>query len=149
MNRLYSEDRLQIQPAFVYAVLAMARLMKSSKLESGSVGLSQAMDLINEAHAAYKDAVELQCLDISLVEAAFVSSFPASIAKDLITPRLRFCHSLNHLSIPNTPLSGYELLLLILMHSFEICHSQISILMIVLLAGFLQDACLSSYLTSL
>lgn len=90
MSRLYSEDRLQIQPAFVYAVLAMASLMKSSKLEAGSVGLSQAMDLINEAHIAYKDAIELHWLDVTLVEAAFVCSYLPSSTEVLITPHVDF-----------------------------------------------------------
>jgi len=75
MKRLYSEERLHIQPAFIYAVLALARLMRSSKLEGGSVGLSHALDLVNQAHAAYKDAIELHWLDVTLVEAALVRLF--------------------------------------------------------------------------
>ena len=79
MKRLYSDDRLQIQPAFIYSVLAMGKLMKSSKLEGGSLGLSQAMELVNNAHAAYKDALELRWVDATLAEAALVRYFSLSV----------------------------------------------------------------------
>lgn len=78
MKRLYSEDRLHIQPAFIYAALALAKLLRSSKLETGSVGLSDALEFVHQAHAAYKDAIDFQWVDTTLAEAAFVGSFSRS-----------------------------------------------------------------------
>ncbi|KAF9524627.1 hypothetical protein CPB83DRAFT_797695 [Crepidotus variabilis] len=87
MRRIYSEEqRLKIQPAFIYAVLAMAKLMKSSKLDEGSGGLSQAMELVNQAHAAYKDAIELRWFDVTLAEAALILALFESSAHPQHSP---------------------------------------------------------------
>ena len=75
MKQLYSEERRHIQPAFVYAVLGLAKLLRSNKLENGSAGLSQSLEFVRQAHVAYKDSVDLHWLDITLVEAAFVRTF--------------------------------------------------------------------------
>lgn len=85
MHRIYSEERHQIQPAFIYAVLAMAKLMRSSKLEDGSTGLMQATELVKLAHAAYKDAISLRRFDETLAEAALVIYFilPSTIRSHL------------------------------------------------------------------
>jgi hypothetical protein len=72
MKRLYSEERLHIQPAFIYAVLAFAKLLRSSKLETGTTGLSYAFDFVHQAHDAYKNAIDFHWLDTTLAEAAFV-----------------------------------------------------------------------------
>jgi len=54
------------------SVLAMAKLMKSSALEDGTMGLQGAMILANEAHAAFDDAIRLHWFDASLAEAGLV-----------------------------------------------------------------------------
>ena len=84
-KRLYSEDRLHIQPAFIYGVLALARLLRASKLESGPAGLSHALEFVHQAHAAYKDAIDFHWLNTTLVEAAFVG-FLLDVAKNLMNP---------------------------------------------------------------
>jgi len=47
--------------------------MKSSTVEGSSLGLQQAMILGNDAHAAFRDAVNLQWIDATLAEAALVT----------------------------------------------------------------------------
>jgi hypothetical protein len=86
MKRLYSEERIQMQPAFIYGVLALAKLLRSSKLETGSAGLSDALEFVHQAHTAYKDALDLHWLDATLAEAAFVSSLSdvLDVLRDLI-----------------------------------------------------------------
>jgi hypothetical protein len=77
IRRLHRDDeRLHIQPAFMLSVLAMAKLMKSSALEDGAMGLQGAMILANEAHAAFNDAIRLHWFNASLAEAGLVSSTP-------------------------------------------------------------------------
>jgi len=108
MKRLYSEERLHIQPAFIYAVLALAKLLRSSKIETGSAGLSHALELVHQAHAAYKDAIDLHWLDATLAEAAFVSSLSDALQNLLYSCRFSPC--LKSLPTPNIPPNGYELL---------------------------------------
>ena len=73
IRRLHRDDeRLHIQPAFMLSILAMAKLMKSSALEDGTMGLQGAMILANEAHAAFDDAIRLHWFNASLVEAGLV-----------------------------------------------------------------------------
>ncbi|KIM45747.1 hypothetical protein M413DRAFT_17514 [Hebeloma cylindrosporum] len=73
IRRLHRDDeRLHIQPAFMLSVLAMAKLMKSSSLEDGAMGLQGAMILANEAHAAFDDAIRLHWFDASLAEAGLI-----------------------------------------------------------------------------
>lgn len=69
------ESRLRIQPAFVLAGLAMAKLMKSSSVELGKGGLQESLALIDDAHAAYGEALEYGWLDGTLAEAALVCFF--------------------------------------------------------------------------
>ena len=69
---LRDDERLRIQPAFILACLALAKLMKSSTMEESSLGLQQAMILGSDAHAAFRDAVSLQWIDATLAEAALV-----------------------------------------------------------------------------
>ncbi|KAF8814824.1 hypothetical protein BYT27DRAFT_7156612 [Phlegmacium glaucopus] len=69
---LHDDERLRIQPAFILACLALAKLMKSSTMEGSSLGLQQAMILGSDAHAAFRDAVSLQWIDATLAEAALV-----------------------------------------------------------------------------
>jgi len=68
----HDDDRLHIQPAFILSVLAMAKLMKSSSLEGGTLGLQGAIMLSNAAHAAFDDAIRLQSFNPTLAEAALV-----------------------------------------------------------------------------
>lgn len=70
---LRDDERLRIQPAFILACLALAKLMKSSTMEGGSLGLQQAMMLGRDAHTAFRDAVNLQWIDATLAEAALVT----------------------------------------------------------------------------
>jgi hypothetical protein len=70
---LRDDERLRIQPAFILACLALAKLMKSSTMEGSSLGLQQAMILGSDAHAAFRDAVSLQWIDATLAEAALVT----------------------------------------------------------------------------
>ena len=69
---LRDDERSRIQPAFIFACLALAKLMKSSTMEGSSLGLQQAMILGGDAHAAFRDAVNLQWIDATLAEAALV-----------------------------------------------------------------------------
>lgn len=69
---LRDDERSRIQPAFILACLALAKLMKSSAMEGSSLGLQQAMILGSDAHAAFRDAVSLQWIDATLAEAALV-----------------------------------------------------------------------------
>ena len=71
------------------SVLAMAKLMKSSALEDGAMGLQGAMILANEAHAAFDDAIRLHWFNASLAEAGLVSLTP--IRRLLHHPNSCFC----------------------------------------------------------
>ncbi|KAF8993841.1 hypothetical protein BDQ17DRAFT_1311941 [Cyathus striatus] len=82
-TRLSNEtERLQIQPAFIFAALALAQLMRSSSTEQGPQGVRRAIQLRNQAEIAYRDAVQHGWLDASLAEAALIlalfesSSYP-------------------------------------------------------------------------
>ena len=72
---LRDDERLRIQPAFILACLALAKLMKSSTMEGSSPGLQQAMILGSDAHTAFHEAVRLQWIDATLAEAALVICF--------------------------------------------------------------------------
>ena len=70
---LRDDERLQIQPAFILACLALAKLMKSSTMEGSTLGLQQAMILGSDAHSAFRDAVNMQWIDATLAKAAMVT----------------------------------------------------------------------------
>jgi hypothetical protein len=142
-KRLYSEDRIQMQPAFIYAVLALAKLLRSSKLETGSAGLSHALEFVHQAHTAYKDAIDLRWLDATLAEAAFVSSLSdaSDALRELMT--FRFWPCSKSLLILNILPNGYEHLLSILISLSETYPSQLSTLMIVLPVAFRPVLCQS------
>lgn len=75
MKKLFGNDRYRIQPCFILSGLAMAKLMKSSFIEEGQIGLQQAMMLASDAHAAFQDAVAINWIDHTVAEAALVSLF--------------------------------------------------------------------------
>lgn len=51
----------------------MAKLMKSSSMEDGVIGLQHAMMLAQDAHTAFEDALRSNWVDPVLAEAALVS----------------------------------------------------------------------------
>jgi len=73
IKRLYNEDqRCLIQPAFIYAVLAMATLMKSSEMEFRAPGRERALWLRNSAQSHLEDSYKKDWVDATLAEAALV-----------------------------------------------------------------------------
>lgn len=64
--------RVHLQPALVFAALAMANLMKSSELERGSRGRTLALALRDEAQRLLEAACNSQTLDYMVAEAALV-----------------------------------------------------------------------------
>ncbi|KAJ8501742.1 hypothetical protein ONZ45_g12033 [Pleurotus djamor] len=68
------EDRLNIQPSFILAGLALATLMKSSELEHGAQGRSRALWLRDAAQTALDAAWSSEWVDAQLAEAAFMLS---------------------------------------------------------------------------
>lgn len=73
MKQLLSDiERLLIQPSFILASLAMAKLIKSSTVEEGHNGLHQATMLVSDAHRAFQYAFRAGWMDAALAEAALV-----------------------------------------------------------------------------
>ncbi|KAH9969311.1 hypothetical protein BGW80DRAFT_1335542 [Lactifluus volemus] len=64
--------RTHIQPALVYACLAMAMLMKSSEIELGASGRAHALRLRDTAQAHLRQSWDVQQVDLGLAEAAMV-----------------------------------------------------------------------------
>jgi len=85
----------------------MSKLMKSSALEGGTLGLQGAMILANEAHAAFDDAIRLQSFDPTLAEAGLVCSIPhRGLFGDAdVRSFERYLLFLNPLPTPNTRLA--------------------------------------------
>ncbi|KAF9552718.1 hypothetical protein CPC08DRAFT_714372 [Agrocybe pediades] len=73
IKQLFRDDlRLRIQPSFILAALAMAKLMKSSCVEGGAQGLRDSMVLAEDAHKAFSEALAFNWVDATLVEAALI-----------------------------------------------------------------------------
>ncbi|KAI0291612.1 hypothetical protein B0F90DRAFT_1671449, partial [Multifurca ochricompacta] len=64
--------RAQMQPALVYACLAMAMLMRSSEIEHGAGGRALALRLRDAAQAHLQESWNIQWIDLGLAEAAMV-----------------------------------------------------------------------------
>ena len=61
-----------MQPALVYAYLAMARFVRSSEIELGARGRVQALRLRDVAQAHLQESWRMQWIDLGLAEAAMV-----------------------------------------------------------------------------
>lgn len=76
LKRLWDpQERLSIQPAFILAGLAMANLIRSSEVEGGAEGRTRAGWLRTEADRYMDKAVQSNCIDASLAQAALVRHF--------------------------------------------------------------------------
>lgn len=62
-----------MQPAVIYAGLALATLMKSSQLELGTAGSNRALWLRDAAQSNMEQSLSSQWIDVPLAEAALVS----------------------------------------------------------------------------
>ncbi|KAI9508507.1 hypothetical protein F5148DRAFT_890384 [Russula earlei] len=67
-----SNARTHMQPALVYACLAMAMLVRSSEIERGASGRAHALRLRDAARAHLHESWNLQWVDLGLAEAAMV-----------------------------------------------------------------------------
>ena len=61
-----------MQPALVYAYLAMAKFVRSSEIELGARGRAQALTLRDLAQAHLEESWNMQWIDLGLAEAAMV-----------------------------------------------------------------------------
>jgi hypothetical protein len=61
-----------MQPALIYACLAMAKLIRSSEIELGASGRVHALGLRSAAQAHLRESWNIQWLDLGLAEAAMV-----------------------------------------------------------------------------
>jgi hypothetical protein len=68
----HEQYRARIHPGFIWACLAMARLMRSSSVEDGQAGLQIALALFQEA----KNALEIAWADPTYAYAALVRHSP-------------------------------------------------------------------------
>ncbi|KAK2464793.1 hypothetical protein APHAL10511_003211 [Amanita phalloides] len=91
------ERRIHIQPAFVYAGMALATLMKSSEKGRGATGRNAAMHFASSAQAAYKTSYRAGWIDVKLAGAAFIMSlFESSVHPSYDPDRLsRALHELD------------------------------------------------------
>ncbi|TFK16655.1 hypothetical protein FA15DRAFT_741029 [Coprinopsis marcescibilis] len=72
-KRLWQEEhRATVHPAFIYAALALARLMRSSNFGGESGGLNMALSYRNEAVRAMRESKDQRYVDLTLVEAALI-----------------------------------------------------------------------------
>jgi hypothetical protein len=77
MRTLFSpEEQPRMQPALVYAGLALATLMKSSELELGAAGRTRAVWLRDAAQTNLEQSLANQWIDLPLAEAALVRRLP-------------------------------------------------------------------------
>lgn len=61
-----------MQPALIYACLAMAKLIRSSEVELGANGRDQALGLRDAAQAHLRESWNIRWVDLGLAEAAMV-----------------------------------------------------------------------------
>lgn len=67
-----AHSRAHMQPALVYAYLAMARFVRSSEIELGARGRMHALRLREMAQAHLQNSLNIQWIDLGLAEAAMV-----------------------------------------------------------------------------
>ncbi|KAG5637497.1 hypothetical protein H0H81_004370 [Sphagnurus paluster] len=83
---LDEELRLSIQPAFIYAGLAMATLMKSSEVEFKAPGRERALWLRSTAQTYLDNSINSQWVDASLAEAALIIALFETSAHPMYNP---------------------------------------------------------------
>ncbi|KAG5351414.1 hypothetical protein C0989_006524 [Termitomyces sp. Mn162] len=81
-----SEARLSIQPALIYAGLAMATLMKSSEAEFKAPGRERALWLRDNAAKLIQNSIESEWIDASLAEAALIIALFETSAHPMYNP---------------------------------------------------------------
>ncbi|KAG5642774.1 hypothetical protein DXG03_002119 [Asterophora parasitica] len=87
MKNLQDEElRLSIQPALIYAGLAMATLMKSSEVEFKAPGRERALWLRATAQTSLEASMASQWIDPSLAEAALILALFESSAHPMYNP---------------------------------------------------------------
>lgn len=91
----HPEERLFIQPAFIFAVLAMAKLMKSSSIELGVQGVRAAITYSVDANNALAEAIRNNWTDYNLAEAALVRSITLLLPLIIFIVYPRFLPFLN------------------------------------------------------
>lgn len=69
-------ERMKIQPAFIFAGLALAQLLRSSRAEQGLMGMEKAVRLRDQANEAIDQALHAGQLHADLAKARFVSRTP-------------------------------------------------------------------------
>ncbi|KAG6830738.1 hypothetical protein H0H87_007214, partial [Tephrocybe sp. NHM501043] len=80
------EARLSIQPAFIYAGLAMATLMKSSEMEYKAPGRERALWLRDTAETFIQSSISREWIDASLAEAALIIALFETSAHPMYNP---------------------------------------------------------------
>ncbi|KAF8069868.1 hypothetical protein FPV67DRAFT_1414189 [Lyophyllum atratum] len=80
------ELRLSIQPAFIYAGLAMATLMKSSEVEFKAPGRERALWLQGTAQTYLETSLASEWIDASLAEAALILALFETSAHPMYNP---------------------------------------------------------------
>ncbi|KAG6860778.1 hypothetical protein C0995_007682 [Termitomyces sp. Mi166 len=80
------EARLSIQPALIYAGLAMATLMKSSEVEFKAPGRERALWLRDTATMFIQSSINSEWIDASLAEAALIIALFESSAHPMYNP---------------------------------------------------------------
>jgi hypothetical protein len=73
------DERSRMQPALIYAGLALATLMRSSELELCGGGRSRALWLRDAAQTDLEQSLSTQWIDLQLAEAALVRHFVALV----------------------------------------------------------------------
>ena len=73
------DERSRMQPALIYAGLALATLMRSSKLELCGGGCSRALWLRDAAQSNLEQSLSTQWIDLQLAEAVLVRHFVALV----------------------------------------------------------------------
>ncbi|KAG6852934.1 hypothetical protein C0991_008048 [Blastosporella zonata] len=80
------ESRLSIQPAFIYAGLAMATLMKSSEVEYKAPGRERALWFRDNAETFIQRSINSERMDASLAEAALIIALFETSAHPMYDP---------------------------------------------------------------
>jgi hypothetical protein len=88
----------------------MAKLMKSSSMEDGLIGLQHAMMLAQDAHTAFETALQANWVDPMLAEAALVSRLGTTTPPSRERLHYRWFSSLRcryspSLNPPHTPIT--------------------------------------------
>lgn len=80
------DKRIHIQPAFIYASLALAMLMKSSEKGRGMAGREEALRLFGLAQSALSNSYRSGWIDIKLAAAALIMALFESSLHPLYSP---------------------------------------------------------------